>query len=181
MAAFAVWLTGLPGSGKSTLGRCLLAELHARGVSPALLESDVLRTQLTPRPRYDDAERELFYQALAELGAFLVERGVPVLFDATANRQAYRDRARARIARFAEVFVDCPLAVCRERDPKGLYRQAAAGGSSRLPGMQAPYEAPARPEVVVRTEAGTPAEAARSILTFLEQRRWLGNLLPSDT
>jgi adenylylsulfate kinase len=179
MGAFAVWLTGLPASGKSAIARALLAGLQARGAAPAVLESDVMRTQLTPRARYDDAERDLFYEVLADLGMLLVEREVPVIFDATANRRAYRDRARARIARFAEVFVDCPPEICRARDPKGLYRRAARGGASALPGAQAVYEAPEHPELVVRSETETPQQAASRILALLEQRRWLGNLLRS--
>ena len=101
-APFALWLTGLPACGKSTIARELVAALHKRGVHAAHLESDVLRTQITPFPRYDEAERELFYAAMVELGAFLCGKNVPVVFDATGNRRAYRDAARSRIARFAD-------------------------------------------------------------------------------
>ena len=168
--SFAVWLTGLSGSGKSAIARALLAALHARGVDAAVLESDVLRTQLTPFPRYDEAERDLFYASLAQLGVFLVEKGRPVLFDATANRRAYRDAARKRIARFAEIYVDTPLEVCAARDPKGLYR---GGRTTTLPGLQAPYEAPLAPELVVRGDRGTPDAAAAAIVALLERRRWI--------
>ena len=168
--SFAVWLTGLSGSGKSAIARALLAALHARGVDAAVLESDVLRTQLTPFPRYDEAERDLFYASLAQLGLFLVEKGRPVLFDATANRRAYRDAARKRIARFAEIYVDTPLEVCAARDPKGLYR---GGRTTTLPGLQAPYEAPLAPELVVRGDRGTPDAAAAAIVALLERKRWI--------
>lgn len=173
MPAFAIWLTGLPASGKSAIAKALLAALQARGIEPAVLESDVLRTQITPRPRYDEAGRALFYEIMADLGALLVERGIAVILDATANRRAWRDRARSRISRFAEVFVDCPLAVCRARDPKGLYREAARGAATNLPGLQAPYEPPERPELVVRTESESADDAARRIVGFLERRLWL--------
>jgi adenylylsulfate kinase len=172
-AAFAVWLTGRPASGKSAIARSLIEQLHARGIDAALLESDVLRTQLTPHARYDEAERELFYEALAELGAFLYGKGRPVIFDATANRRAYRDRARQRIARFAEVLVDCPPEVCEARDPKGLYRRAREGASSTLPGLQAVYEAPLNADLVVHGDQGTPDDAARLVLALIEQRGWL--------
>lgn len=171
--AFAVWLTGLPASGKSAIAQALLRGLQSRGIDASVLESDVLRTLLTPRPRYDEAERDLFYEAMAHLGCFLVERGVPVIFDATANRRAYRERARQRIARFAEVFVNCPLAVCEARDPKGLYRNARHGGASSLPGTQTRYEPPENPDLEVRSDAATPDEAAGSIIALLEQRGWL--------
>ncbi|TAK37571.1 MAG: adenylyl-sulfate kinase [Betaproteobacteria bacterium] len=173
VAAFAVWLTGLPASGKSAIARALLERLQARGIDCAVLESDVLRTLITPRPRYDAAERELFYAAMAQLGEFLVQRGVPVVFDATANRRSYRDAARRRIARFAEVFVDCPLETCQARDPKGLYRHAREGRSSTLPGAQTDYEAPLQPELVVHGDRGNPADAAREVEALLERRGWL--------
>jgi adenylylsulfate kinase len=115
----------------------------------------------------------LFYAALTELGSWLVGQGRPVIFDATANRRRYRDAARARIARFAEVFVDTPPEVCAARDPKGLYRAAREGRSGTLPGAQAAYEPPGSPELVVRGDAGTPEEGARAVLALLERRGWL--------
>jgi adenylylsulfate kinase len=171
--SWAVWLTGLPACGKSAIARELARLLHVRGVSAAVLESDALRTQITPYASYDEAERDLFYASLAELGAWLVRQGRPVIFDATANRRRYRDAARARIARFAEVFVDTPPEVCAARDPKGLYRAAREGRAANLPGPQADYEAPAQPELVVRGDAGTPEESARAVLRLLEQRGWV--------
>ena len=134
VSAFAAWLTGLPGSGKSAIARELVRLLHERGVEVSVLESDVMRTQLTPFPRYDDADRDFFYGSLCDIGCLLVEKQKSVVFDATANRRAYRDAARRRIARFAEVYVDTPLEVCRGRDPKGLYRK----------GMKDPLRAAAR-------------------------------------
>lgn len=172
--SFAVWLTGLSGSGKSAVARELVTQLHARGVHAAVLESDVMRTQLTPFPTYDAAEREFFYGALADFGAQLVAQGRPVVFDATANRRAYRDAARAKIARFAEVYVDTPLEVCAARDVKGLYRGAREGKSATLPGAQAAYEPPATPELVLHGDRGTPAQAAALIVAWLADRRWLG-------
>lgn len=172
--SFAVWLTGLPGCGKSAIARELVALLHARGVDAAVLESDVLRTQLTPHARYDARERDFFYAALAHLGAYVAGEGRPVVFDATANLRAYRDAARGRIGRFAEVFVDTPLEVCAARDPKGLYRGAREGRSETLPGAQAAYEPPLAPELVVRGDRGTPADSADAVVAWLEARGWLG-------
>jgi adenylylsulfate kinase-like enzyme len=170
--AFAVWLTGLSGSGKSTVAKALLGLLHERGVHAAVLESDVMRTQLTPFPRYDEAERDYFYGALAKLAQSLAEDGVPAIIDATANLRRYRDAARACIPRFAEIFVDTPLAVCEARDPKGLYRAARAGSAVTLPGVQAVYEPPLRPELTVSGES-QPRKAAAAILKLLQGRGWV--------
>jgi adenylylsulfate kinase len=142
--------------------------LHEQGTEAAVLESDVMRTQLTPFPRYDEADRKFFYEALVSVGEAIVSKGRPVLFDATANRRAYRDAARSRIARFAEVYVDTPLEVCAARDTKGLYRK---GGS--LPGLGAPYEPPLAPELTVHGERGTPGEGARTIMDLLGRLGWL--------
>ena len=168
--SFAVWLTGLSGSGKSAIARELLAQLHARGVDAAVLESDVLRTQLTPFPRYDEQDRDFFYSMLSRLGELVVENDRPVLIDATANLRKYRDAARKRIARFAEVYVDTPLEVCRARDTKGLYK---AGKTAHLPGVGAPYEPPLAPELTVHGERGTPAAAAAQIAAWLAEKGWV--------
>lgn len=173
--SFAVWLTGLSGSGKSAIARELLGLLHARGVQAAVLESDVLRTQLTPFASYAPGERDFFYAALAHLGAYVAEAGRPVIFDATANLRAYRDAARGRIARFAEVYVDTPLEVCTARDPKGLYRAAREGMSATLPGAQAAYEPPLAPELVVHGDRGTAAASAAGVVRWLADRGWLGD------
>jgi adenylylsulfate kinase len=172
VAGFAVWITGLPASGKSTITRALVRELAGRGVEAAVLESDVLRSVMTPHPTYSDEERKNFYAALVYIGALLARHGVPVIFDATANRRVYRAAARSAIGDFVEVFVDSPLDVCVARDPKGIYRTARAGGAKTVPGVQTPYEAPERPDVVVSGEE-PPDRAARAIVRVLEDRGYL--------
>lgn len=162
--SFVVWLTGLSGSGKSAIATELVRLL----AQASRLESDVMRTQLTPHAEYGDAERDFFYGALGDIARLLYERKRPVIVDATANRRAYRDAARRAIARFAEVYVDTPLEVCAARDPKGLYKTARS-----LPGVQAPYEAPLAPELVVHGDRGTPRDGAKEILALLERRGWL--------
>ena len=168
--SFAVWLTGLSGSGKTAITKALLEQLKARKISAAVLESDVMRTQLTPFATYKDEERDEFYRMVADIGAMLVSRGKPVIIDATANRQAYRDRARQAIARFAEVCVNTPLEVCAARDTKGLYKSKDV---NTLPGVQAPYEPPAAPELVISGAKGTPAEGAGEVVALLGRRGWI--------
>ena len=165
--AFAVWITGLPASGKSTLTAALKAQFAGRGIDAAVLESDVLRQVLTVHPNYDDAERDVFYRQISDLAGLLVEQGVPVIIDATANRRRYRDRAREEIPRFIEVFVDSPLETCMARDPKGIYRQARQRSTNRVPGLQSVYEKPQAPEVVVRGDQETPDAAAQRVIAKL--------------
>ncbi len=173
MSAFAVWLTGLSGSGKSAIARELGKLFHERKIAYCVLESDVLRTQLTPHPRYDESERDFFYAALVELAKFLIGNARPVVFDATANKRAYREAARKAIGHFIEVYVDTPLEICAARDPKFLYRAAREGKASTVPGVQAAYEPPFAPELVVHGDHGTPEKSAARILEQLAQRGWL--------
>ncbi len=162
--AFAVWITGLPASGKSAIAAKLIAQLDARGVRVALLESDELRKIFTPHPRYDPDERDMFYRQMVYVGVLLTQHGVPVIFDATANRRVYRCWARQQIPKFVEAYMDCPLATCIARDPKGIYRRAHEGKAETVPGLQAAYEAPEKPEIILHGDRDKPED---------EARRWL--------
>lgn len=171
--AFAVWVTGLPASGKSTLATSLKAQLAARGIDIAVLESDVLRQIFTPHPRYDGDEREAFYRQIVFIGELLTQHGVPVIFDATANRRLYRDEARRQIPRFLEVYVDCPLETCIARDPKGIYRKAREGAAGTVPGLQSVYEPPETPDLVVRGDQEKPEAAAGRVIIKLTEKGYL--------
>ncbi len=168
--AFAIWLTGLPASGKSTIARELTAQLEALGNPIEVLESDSVRRVLTPYPTYDHAERDLFYRALAFMGAKLVSHGITVIFDATANKRAYRDFARSLIPKFIEVAVECPLELAMQRDYKGTYQRGQRGQSSTVPGLQDSYEAPENPEVRIDTTQLSATEAARNVLEVVKRK-----------
>jgi adenylylsulfate kinase len=169
-SAFAIWLTGLPASGKSTIVAALIPQLQSLGRPVEVVESDAVRRVLTPTPTYSSAERDLFYRALAFMGARLVAHGVTVIFDATANRRAYRDFARSLIPTFIEVAVECPLELCMQRDYKGTYQRGRRGESSTVPGLQEPYEAPLNPEVRIDTTKLSANEAAGMIMQLLKER-----------
>jgi len=168
--SFAVWLTGLPASGKSTIARELRPRLEALGLTVEVLESDAVRRILTPAATYSRDERDLFYRALAFIGERLVAYDVTVLFDATASRRAYRDVARSMIPRFAEVAVECPLAVCMQRDRKGTYRKGERGETGSVPGLQEPYEPPLVPELRIDTVKLPTEESVRLILDMVKTR-----------
>lgn len=163
-SAFAIWLTGLPASGKSTIVAALKPQLESLGIAVEVLESDAVRKILTPHPTYSNAERDLFYRALAFMGARLVAHGVTVIFDATATKRVYRDFARSLIPEFIEVAVECPLELAMQRDYKGTYQRGQRGESSTVPGLQDPYEAPLNPEVRVDTTKLTVKDAAGNVL-----------------
>jgi len=173
--AFAIWITGLPASGKSTVTSALSERIRETGVDFTVLESDRMRKEFSDTPQYDERERELFYRSLAFIGRVLVEHGISVIFDATANRRSYRNQAREHISRFMEVFVDCPLEICARRDPKGIYRMAREGRASNVPGLQASYEPPEHPDVVIQAEHEEPQAGARRIMDMLKARGFLAS------
>jgi adenylylsulfate kinase len=170
---FAIWITGLPASGKSVLTAALVKHLSDRGVQNVVLESDAMRKVFPGESRYDDKDREYFYGSIAFIGRVLTDNGIAVIFDATANKRAYRDRARQEIPKFLEVYVDTPLEVSIRRDPKGIYHKALSGEATHVPGIQAVYEAPLKPDTVVHGDRENPADAARRIIEVLEERGWL--------
>ncbi len=169
---WAIWITGLPSSGKSTIARGLARKLAEMGVKVQVLESDELRRVLTPKPTYSEEERAWFYGVMAWIGWLLVRNGVNVIFDATANRRRYRERARELVGpdKFMEVYVRCPLEVCMKRDRKGIYKLALEGKARTVPGLQVPYEEPVNPDVVVDTSAMGPDECVDAILRAVLRR-----------
>lgn len=167
---FAVWITGLPASGKSAVTNGLKTRLTDNGIDVAVLESDELRKVLTPDPHYSEQERDLFYKQMVFLGTLLTQHGVPVIFDATANRRVWRDQARRSIPNFMEVHIDVPLALCMSRDPKGIYRRAQEGESSSVPGLQEAYEPPDCPDVVISGDGQSPEVAADRIWAKLIEK-----------
>ncbi len=174
--SFAIWLTGIPGSGKTTIAMRLREMLSDMRISARILELDEIRKFLTPHPTYSEEEREIVYAALAYMAKLLVECGQPVIIDATANRRRFRERARSLIKRFAEVHVKCSLSTAMNREkvrktrhsPAGIYRKALKEHAT-VPGVNVPYEEPLHPEVVVDTEKMSAEECAKMIADFVKE------------
>jgi adenylylsulfate kinase len=165
---FAIWITGIPASGKSSITRELVRKLRELTVAVVVLESDEMRSILIPGATYDQKERDRFYRTLVSIGEMITRNGITVVFDATANKRHYRDLARSRIKKFVEAYVRCPLEVCVQRDPKGIYRRAAAGETTTVPGIQAPYEPPLNAEITLNGQ-DAPDISADTILAALRE------------
>jgi adenylylsulfate kinase len=150
----------------------LVGKLNELGVLPAVLGSDALRSILTPEPTYSPEERDRFYLQMAQIGEMLCREGIPVIFDATANRREYRNHARSRIASFLEVLVECPVELCQKRDPKGIYAAADQGKAKNVPGVQAPFEPPLEPDVVVDGRED-PRISAEAVVRRLRERSYI--------
>jgi bifunctional enzyme CysN/CysC len=164
-----VWLTGLSGSGKSTIANLLEKRLHVAGVHTFLLDGDNVRHGLNRDLGFSEADRVENIRRVAEVARLMVNAGLVVIVAFISPFRTERDFARSRVGagEFVEVFVDTPLAVAEARDPKGLYRKARAGELPDFTGIDSPYEAPEHPEVRVDTSAISPDEAVDAIVAAL--------------
>jgi adenylylsulfate kinase len=161
---WAMWLTGLPASGKTTIAHQLQQRLRRLHIPVVVLDSDELRPILSNVPRYDEETRADFYLRVTQLAELLVRQETNVIIAATANRRIHRHFARTHLPRFAEVWIKCPLAVCRSRDPKGLYARALSGEIHNFPGIDSEYEDPLAPDWIIDSSQLTPEEAVDSLL-----------------
>ena len=171
-----VWLTGLSGSGKSTLARGLEAALTERRKLAYVLDGDNVRHGLNRDLGFSAADREENIRRVGEVARLFFEQGNITLCTFVSPYQNDRDRARNLLpeGRFFEVHVDCPVEVCKERDPKGLYEKAEAGEILNFTGISAPYEEPESPEVVVRTHEEDVDTCVDRIIEAMEEKGILG-------
>ncbi len=171
---FALWITGLPASGKTALAEAILRRLDEwYRMKVVHLESDNLRKVLTPEPTYTIKERDWFYGVMTFMGQMLTTNGISVIFDATGNRRIHRDTARSSISKFMEVYVRCPLEVCVARDPKGVYKMALTGKASTVPGIQDVYEEPESPEIVIESHRFSPEDGAEHVIAKMKEKGWV--------
>ena len=168
-----VWVTGLPGSGKSVVSEALLTLLNQEGIPAQLLSSDALRKVMAPKPSYSLQERGIVYATLVYIAELLTRNAVNVVIDATGNLRSYRDNARKQIPKFAEAYLECPLDVCMHREanrgrtyhaPKRIYTRALKGKAPTVPGVGQPYEPPLNPEITIDTTRHNPQQSAKQIL-----------------
>lgn len=167
-----VWFTGLSGSGKSTLATGLDARLHALGRPSFVLDGDNLRHGLCKDLSFSEADRTENIRRAGEVGCLMAEAGLIVIgaliSPFIADRAQIRAACAARDICFAEVYINSPLNVCEQRDPKGLYRKARAGEIRGFTGIDSPYEEPSSPELILRTGEQSPSECLDLLLTHLQ-------------
>jgi adenylylsulfate kinase len=166
---FVLWLTGLPGSGKTTIASILGPRLKTSGLRVEMLDGDEVRKWLSPNEGFSREDRERHLRRVAHVAELLSRNGVVVICSFVSPYVSTRTYARETIGNFVEVYVKCSLEMCQKRDPKGLYKKASAGQMTNMTGVQDAYEPPPTPEIIVDTERAPPETCAGEILSKLQE------------
>ncbi len=177
---FTIWFTGLSGSGKSTLSDIIEQRLKERGRNVEVLDGDIVRTHLSKGLGFSREDRDTNIKRIAFVCGLLTRNGVVCISAAIAPYSEAREWARKEIGSFVEVYVKCPLSVCRERDVKGLYKLVDEGKIKNFTGVDDPYEEPEHPDLVIETDKETIEESIARIFAKLEELGYLEADEPSD-
>ena len=171
-----LWYTGLSGAGKSTIANLVDKKLHSTRRHTYLLDGDNVRHGMNKDLGFTAADRVENIRRIAEMAKIMVDAGLIVSTAFISPFQAERQMARALLGEgeFIEIFIDTPLAVAEQRDPKGLYRKARRGDLKNFTGIDSPYEAPEHPELRIDTTSLSPEDAAETIVAYLQSRGVLG-------
>jgi adenylylsulfate kinase len=170
---FTIWLTGLSGAGKSTLASAIEQCLRAREYNVEVLDGDIVRTHLSKGLGFSREDRNTNIERIAFVCSLLTRNGVICISAAISPYCEARAWARKEIKNFVEVYVKCPIEVCRQRDVKGLYKLADEGRIKGFTGIDDPYEEPAHPELVIETDKETIEESVARIFAKLEKLKYL--------
>ncbi|WP_353931947.1 adenylyl-sulfate kinase [Okeanomitos corallinicola TIOX110] len=168
-----IWLTGLSGAGKSTITGALEKKLRALGSKVEVLDGDIVRLNLSKGLTFSKEDRDENIKRIGFVSHLLTRNGVIVIVSAISPYREIRDEVKQRIGDFIEVYVNSPLAVCEERDVKGLYKRARNGEIKNFTGIDDPYEAPLDPDIECRTDKETIEESTEKILEKLAELGYL--------
>jgi adenylylsulfate kinase len=170
--ASVIWLTGLSGSGKTTTAKLVQSELKERELRVEILDGDELRKTVSAELGFSKQDREIHARRVAHIAQLLSRNGVISIVALISPYRSFREYARKLIGSpFIEVWVNCSIEICNNRDPKGLYKKAKQGQIGNLTGMQDPYEKPLSPEVILDTEKESPQQCARRVVDYLIESR----------
>ncbi|MFO6423663.1 adenylyl-sulfate kinase [Motilimonas sp. KMU-193] len=173
--ACVLWFTGLSGAGKSTVAGAVEQRLHQLGVHTYLLDGDNVRHGLCGDLGFSDDDRKENIRRVGEVAKLMVDAGLIVLTAFISPHRAEREMVRELLPQgeFNEVYVDVPLDICEQRDPKGLYKKARAGEITNFTGIDSVYEAPQNPEITVENGERPLSEAVEQIIQYLEQHGYI--------
>ncbi len=168
-----IWLTGLPGSGKTAIAQEIEGELRERGHQVEVLDGDFIRKNLSPELGFSKEDRETHNKRVIFISKLLSRNGVVVIVPLISPYRAVRDYARKEVTNFVEIYVKCAIEECIRRDPKGLYKKALRGEIKDMTGIQDPYEEPLNPELVVNTDCETLEQSAGRVLQRVKELGYL--------
>ncbi|MHC9510150.1 adenylyl-sulfate kinase [Kangiella sp. M94] len=170
-----LWFTGLSGSGKSTVANAVEALLFQNGNHSYLLDGDNVRHGLNKDLSFTDSDRVENIRRIGEVSKLFTDSGLIVLSAFISPFKADRQQVRDLLeeGQFVEVFVDTPLEICEQRDPKGLYKKARAGDIKNFTGLDSPYEAPQAPEIHLKTNEHSIDELAQQVLQYLRRNGFI--------
>jgi adenylylsulfate kinase len=169
---FVVWIEGLPCAGKTTLSRAVADRLRGTGRKVEVLDGDEVRQMFSPELGFSRKDREMHARRVSYVARMLARNGVAVLVAMITPYETSRQAARAGVgSRFFEVWLRCPLEVCRTRDSKGLYERSRTGGVAKLTGVDDPFEEPLAPDLVIDTAHLDAERSARRLLDFLAEKK----------
>ena len=170
---FNLWLTGLSGSGKSTLASRVSEFLTDAGVAHEHIDPDVFRKVLIARPSYSDEERESFRTSVLFIASMLNRHGVSCVLPLLSSQRTLRETARTQLPNFIEVYVKCPLEVCMQRDPKGMYARSQDHTNPHIVGRDLDYEEPEAPDLIVETDKYDIEFCTDAIVSLLRRQGYL--------
>jgi adenylylsulfate kinase len=178
---FTIWFTGLSGAGKSTLSEIIEERLRAHGRNVEVLDGDIVRTLLSKGLGFSREDRDTNIKRIAFVCGLLTRNGVVCISAAIAPYAEAREWARKEIGNFVEIYVKCPIEVCRQRDVKGLYKLVDEGKIKGFTGVDDPYEEPEHPELVIETDKETVEESVSRIFAKLTELGYLeAEVSPED-
>jgi adenylylsulfate kinase len=170
---FTIWFTGLSGAGKSTLSEAIMERLKAQGRNVEVLDGDIVRTHLSKGLGFSREDRDINIKRIAFVCSLLTRNGIICISAAISPYREAREWARQEIGDFVEVYVKCPIEVCRQRDVKGLYKLVDEGKIKGFTGVDDPYEEPEHPELVIESNNETIEESLVRIFARLEELGYL--------
>lgn len=170
-----IWLTGLSGSGKSTIANLVNKKLYDAAIHSYILDGDNVRHGLNAGLGFSAEDRTENIRRIGEVAKLFADSGTIVLTAFISPYQSDRDHVREILqpGEFLEIHVDCPLAACESRDPKGLYKKARSGEIKGFTGIDDPYEAPEAPELIIQSDEFSEEECADQIIQLLQEKQWI--------
>ena len=171
--AFVLWLTGLPCSGKTTIGQALYKEIKRRGLSVRHLDGDIVRKEMNKNLGFSKKDRDKNLEIVGSLAKELNEQGIIVIASFVSPYKEQREKIRKKIKNFVEIYVNAPISVCEKRDVKGLYKKARSGEIKNLTGISDPYEAPEHPQLELETDKGSVRGNTDQVIAYLIRKDYL--------